>query len=217
MEDHPMATPPRLIPLLAQFDFARQRLTDRLAGPDGDSGNGVRVTIPGLTDDEYLWEPAPHCWSIRPRAAGPGPGPGPRGRIDQQCGAGDWGRDSARPVHPSPPPFTTIAWRLGHLSEMLTLRADHTIGSHALTRDDYRHSGDAAGALAAFAAGAEAWRAALTSADDAALDQVGRSTYPDGSDPEEPFIEIVWWVNQELLHHGAEIALLRDLYRARQG
>ncbi|HEY8675177.1 MAG TPA: DinB family protein, partial [Candidatus Dormibacteraeota bacterium] len=29
--------------------------------------------------------------------------------------------------------------------------------------------------------------------------------------------ETVWWVNQELLHHGAEIALLRDLYRARQG
>jgi len=24
----------------------------------------------------------------------------------------------------------------------------------------------------------------------------------------------VWWVNQEILHHGAEIALLRDLYRA---
>jgi hypothetical protein len=23
----------------------------------------------------------------------------------------------------------------------------------------------------------------------------------------------VWWVNQELLHHGAEIGLLRDLYR----
>jgi hypothetical protein len=29
-----------------------------------------------------------------------------------------------------------------------------------------------------------------------------------------PFIEIVWWVNQEVLHHGAEIALLRDLFRA---
>ena len=37
-----------------------------------------------------------------------------------------------------------------------------------------------------------------------------------GSDPEEPFIDIAWWVNQEVLHHGAEIALLRDLYRAGQ-
>ncbi len=44
---------------------------------------------------------------------------------------------------------------------------------------------------------------------------VGRSTYPYGSDAEEPFIDTVWWVNQELLHHGAEIALLRDVYRER--
>ena len=51
---------------------------------------------------------------------------------------------------------------------------DHTIGSHAMTRDDYRFSGDAAGALAAFDSGAAAWRAALVSADEAALDMVGR-------------------------------------------
>jgi hypothetical protein len=98
---------------------------------------------------------------------------------------------------------------------MLALRADHTVGGHALTRDDYPVSGDAAGALAAFDAGAGAWRKALLSVDDAALDTVGYCTYPHGSDSEEPFIDIVWWVNQELLHHGAEIAMLRDLYRAR--
>jgi hypothetical protein len=101
------------------------------------------------------------------------------------------------------------------LADLLSMRADHTIGGHALTRHDYRHSGNAAGALAASDAGADTWRAALVSADDDALDKVGRSTYPNGSDPNDPFIETVWWVNQELLHHGAEIALLRDLYRAR--
>jgi hypothetical protein len=206
-----MATPPRLIPLLAQFDFARRRLAHRMAGPDVDSGDGENVAVAPMTDDEYLWEPVPNCWSIRRRSAGPGPG------ATVLVGAGDWGIDNARPSAPWPPPITTIAWRLGHLGEMLTLRADHTIGSHALTRDDYRFSGDAAGALAAFDSGTGAWRAALVSADDAALDMVGRSTYPNGSDPEDPFIETVWWVNQELLHHGAEIALLRDLYRAQHG
>ncbi|MFE9552424.1 DinB family protein [Streptomyces sp. NPDC006692] len=109
-----------------------------------------------------------------------------------------------------------IAWRLSHLSEMLTLRADHTAGGHALTRDDYPAIGDAAGAVAAFDAGAAAWRRALLSVDEAALDTVGYCTYPHGSDPDEPFVDIVWWVNQELLHHGAEVALLRDLYRARR-
>jgi hypothetical protein len=100
---------------------------------------------------------------------------------------------------------------------MLTLRAEYTAGGHALTLDSYRWPGDAAGAIAAFGAAAQAWRDTLASTDDAALDQVGRSSYPYGSDPEEPFLTIVWWVNQELLHHGAEIALLRDLYRAGPG
>ncbi len=77
--------------------------------------------------------------------------------------------------------------------------------------EDYRFSGDAAGAIAAFNTGAEAWRDALISADEAALDMVGRSISPDRSDPDVPFIEIAWWVNQQLLRHDAEIALLRDL------
>jgi len=83
----------------------------------------------------------------------------PRGQTAGQAGhpsecpahggcRGESGRDSARPSHPWPPPFTTIAWRLGHLREMLTLRADHTISSRALTQDDYRRPGDAVGALA---------------------------------------------------------------------
>jgi hypothetical protein len=204
-----MATPARLIPFMEQFDWARQRLSDRLTGPAGDSGNGVSIEIPPMTDAEHLWEPVPDCWSIRPRAHGPGPG------ATELVGAGDWGRDSAPAPHPWPPPFTTIAWRLGHLSEMLALRAEYTTGGHTLTRADYRYRGDAAGAIAAFDSGAEAWREALASADDAALDLVGRSSYPYGSDPEDRFSTTVWWVNQELLHHGAEIALLRDLYRSR--
>jgi hypothetical protein len=206
-EECMMALSARLIPLLEQFDFTCERLLNRMAGPEVNSGDGVSIAIPGMTDDEYFWEPVPNCWSIRRRAAGPGPG------ATELVGAGDWGRDRAYPA-PEPPPFTTIAWRLGHLSEMLTLRADYTVGTHSLTRDAYRHRGDAAGAIAAFTTAAHLWRAALTSADDSALDQVGRSDYLYGSDPECPFIEIVWWVNQELLHHSAEIALLRELYRS---
>lgn len=205
-----MSTPPRMIPLLEQFDFARERLTDRLTGPVMDSGNGMRVEVSPLTDEEYLWEPVPDCWSVRRRTDGPGP------RATVLAGMGDWGRDATSAPGPTPPPFTTIAWRLSHLSEQLTLRADHTVGNHTLTRDDYRSDGDAAGAIAAFDVSATAWRKALLGADDTALDTVGYSTYPHGSDPDDPFIDIVWWVNQELLHHGAEIALIRDLYRARQ-
>lgn len=202
--------PPRLAPLLEQFDFARERLAGRMAGPVMDSGDGTDIEVGPITGEEFFWEPVPECWSVRRRSDGPGP------RATLLAGTGAWGRDAAAYPHPWPPPFTTIAWRLSHLSEMLTLRADHTDGGHVLTRDDYLVNGDVAEAVAAFDAGAAAWRKALLSADDAALDTLGHCTYPHGSDAEEPFIDIVWWVNQELLHHGAEIALIRDLYRARQ-
>lgn len=205
-----MTLPSRLVPLLEQFDFACERLLGRLAGPVMDSGNGVDVGVTPLGDGEYLWEPVPDCWSVRRHADGPGP------RATSLTGAGDWGRDTADSPHPLPPPFTTIAWRLSHLSEMLTLRADHTSGSRSLTRDDYHTPGDAAGAVTAFESGASAWRDALLTADEAALDTIGHSGYPHGSDAEDPFVDIVWWVNQEILHHGAEVALIRDLYRARR-
>ena len=203
------AVPPRLAPLLEQFDWGVERLVARMRGPERDSGNGMAVPDTPMTDAEYLWEPVPgRCWSVRERAQGPGPG------AQLLVGAGDWGRDSCEPPHPVPPPVTTVAWRLSHLTEMLALRAEYTSGGHERDRDDIAAHPDAAGAVAAFEDAAAAWRSALTTADDAALDTVGHSSYPYGSDAQDPFLEIVWWVNQEVLHHGAEIALLRDLYRA---
>jgi len=204
----PMATPPRLVPLLEQYDWACLRLLNRMTGPEADSGTGTAIPVQFMTDAEYLWEPVPGCWSVRRRADGPGPG------ATVLRGAGEWGRDSAEPEHPYPPPFTTIAWRLSHISEMLALRADYTVGGRDMTSDSYQNSGAAMGAIEAFGAAARAWRDVLLSCDDADLDTVGLSSYPYGSDPEEVFIDIVWWVNQEILHHGAEIALLRDLYKA---
>jgi DinB superfamily len=204
-----MDVPHRLAPLLEQYDWACLRLINRMAGPVVDSGNGAPVEVPPMTTEEYLWEPVPDSWSVRPRGNGPGP------RATLLRGAGEWGRDSAEPEAPYPPPFTTIAWRLSHISEMLMLRSDYTTGSHVLTSDTYATSGEAASAIAAFVAASDAWRGTLLSCDDAALDTVGLSAYPYGSDAQEVFIDIVWWVNQEILHHGAEIALLRDLYRAR--
>ncbi len=57
----PVPLPPRLIPLLEQYDFACERLLARLAGPLMDSGNGVGIGVVPLGDDEYLWEPVPGC------------------------------------------------------------------------------------------------------------------------------------------------------------
>lgn len=35
--------------------------------------NNLRARLNGLTDDEYFWEPAPGCWSVRPRGTGTAP------------------------------------------------------------------------------------------------------------------------------------------------
>src|SRR5919112_6145999 len=65
----------------------------------------LRPRLDGLTDDEYFWEPVPWAWSVRPRGTSDAP---------VQVGAGDLTIDFAMP-QPEPAPFTTIAWRLGHI------------------------------------------------------------------------------------------------------
>ncbi len=182
--------PSDLRPLLSQYDFGVAQLLDRLAG---------------MTDEEYLWEPVTGCWSIRPRT-------------ESQSNApvgGDWVLDLSRP-EPDPPPFTTIAWRLTHLSSSLAARADYTTGSRSLTRDDLVIARTAAGAIEYFRSASSQWKNALESAGDEHIHEVGYSQLPWGLDPQMPFIEIAWWVNKELIQHGAEVATLRDLYRAMQ-
>ncbi len=162
-----MATPPpRLLPVLAQFDFARERLAARVAGPHVDSGDGTIIALPPLTDEEHLWEPVARSWSIRRHSSGPGHG------ATMPVGAGGLGRDTARPQHPFPPPVTTIAWRLGHLSEMRRA-APTTPPARARSGTEYHHSGAAAGGIVAFDRAATAWCDALLATDDASLDTVG--------------------------------------------
>ena len=200
-----MVTNKRLEPLLEQYDWAIERLLSRLDGPTSNSGDGGDVEVPALTDAEYLWEPVDACWSVRRRVDGPGTG------AVKLIGAGEWGRDGA-PESPWPPPFTTIAWRLDHVSETLLGRASHLGGDRTFDRAKYEPRGDAAGAIARLREAAANWRQAILSVDESDYDRTGLSSYPYGSDPEETFASMVWWENQEILHHGAEIALLRDLY-----
>lgn len=198
----------RLAPLLEQYDWATERLLSRLAGPTYNSGDDSDVVVPVLTDAEYLWEPVDVCWSVRRRADGPGPG------AIKLIGAGEWGRDGA-PESPWPPPLTTIAWRLDHLSETLLGRASHLGGDRTFDRSTYESRPDAAGAIESFRDAAADWRRAILSVDESDYDRTGLSSYPYGSDAEETFPSMVWWQNHEILHHGAEIALLRDLYMHR--
>jgi hypothetical protein len=183
----------RLGVLIDQLDSARRSAMDRFAG---------------LTDEEYLWEPVPGAWAVRPRGAERGTA------ADLAFGPGEYQLDSS--LDPGdPPPLTTISWRLGHVTNGLAGRWEWTFGGRSTSPDELTDfSPHADRALELWNAALDQWRAGLLSATPEQLDEVGFSQYPWGLDARLPFISIAWWVNQELIHHHAEIALLRDLWRA---
>jgi hypothetical protein len=94
------------------------------------------------------------------------------------------------------------------------VRADWLVGDHKLL-DVPSWPMTVATAIPFLREGLEAWRSGLDQMDDTDLDTVGRSAYPEGLDPQLPLLDIVWWVNKELLWHAAEIWFVRDLYTAR--
>ncbi|WP_406383038.1 DinB family protein [Streptomyces sp. NBC_01618] len=117
---------------------------------------------------------------------------------------------------PDEAPVTTIAWRLGHLHSCLAGRWEWTFGERRQEPKllvDFTPSADLA--LKRFWALIDRWRDSVAAVTDEQLDTVGFSQYPYGSDPDDPFVAVLAGANREFIHHMAEIALLRDLWRAR--
>lgn len=161
--------------------------------------------LQGLTDDEYRWEPYEGMWSLRPT-----------GTADtaHAYGPGEWQLDRERRDPFSPGPLTTIAWRIGHVTSTLAGRWEWTFGSRSIDPDDtVDFSPVAEVAIGRLWHEVDRWIAGVEALTDAQLDVPGFGAYPHGLDPQIPFIGILWWVNREFIHHMAEVALLRDLYR----
>jgi hypothetical protein len=94
-------------------------------------------------------------------------------------------------------------------------RANHLGGDRTFSRATYESPSTAVAMIKMFRQARADWRSALLSVVESDYDRTGLSSYPYGSDPEETLLSMVWWESQEILHHGAEIALLRDLYGRR--
>ena len=112
--------------------------------------------------------------------------------------------------------MTTIAWRLGHLHLDIAGRWEWTFGERRRPPDqlvDFNPS--AAVALERFWTTLDRWRDSVAAMTPEQLDTVGFGQCPWTDDAEVPFITVIWEANIELIHHMAEIALLRDLYRTR--
>lgn len=149
------------------------------------------LRLEGLDDAEYRWRPTP--------------------------GAADL-VDTGGVLRAEPDgdqPTRTIAWSLAHVAEMCWVRADYTDGGKNRPLGYGPFPGRAAQGVDELRAAAARWRASLVAATPEHAVQVGYSTYPVGMDPDLPFVDIVWWVNRELIAHGSDVATVRDLYAAR--
>ncbi|MDQ3737829.1 MAG: DinB family protein [Actinomycetota bacterium] len=163
--------------------------------------NHFRPRLDDLTDEEYLWEPVPACWSLRHRGDAVGA---------MSAGAGDTVADYEYP-EPEPAPVTTIAWRMGHISiGVFGERAANHFGDGGVSYGATDWPLTATGGLALLDRWYRSWMAGVKSLDD---DGLARPCGPhEGPFADHPFSALVLHINREALHHAAEIALLRDLY-----
>ncbi len=163
----------------------------------------LRPRLDGLGDDEYFWEPAAECWNVRPRGQSNAP---------IAAGSGGFTIDFAMP-EPDPPPVTTIAWRLAHvIVGVLGMRVAAHFGGPPMDYGSFAYAGTSAEALSQLDQHYADW---IDGVRGLGAEGLARPCGP----AEGPFAEcsmaaLVLHINREVIHHGAEIALLRDLYRA---
>jgi hypothetical protein len=164
----------------------------------------LRPRLDGLTDAEYFWEPVAECWSVRPRA---------ESSASSGYGSGDYVIDYERP-EPSPPPVTTIAWRLGHvIVGVFGQRSAAHFGGPPCDYPSFAYAGSADEALRQLDEAYAVWIGGVRGLGEEGL---ARPCGPaEGPYAEYPMAALVLHINREAIHHGAEICLLRDVYRGK--
>jgi hypothetical protein len=150
--------------------------------------NQLRPRLDGLTDDEYFWQPVPDCWTVHP----------------------DGSIDFTYP-EPTPAPFTTIAWRLAHvIVGVFAMRNYSHFGAPEANYLTWPYATDAATALRQLDQQYRTWIDGVRGLSD---DDLNRPCGPaEGPYADYPFLALVLHINREAIHHGAEIACIRDLY-----
>lgn len=171
----------------------------------------MRPRLEGLTDEEYFFDPSGDgdIWTVHRRTPD---GETPPTSI--QGGSGEMVIDFEVP-EPDPAPLTTIAWRLGHvIVGVLALRSHSHFGGPPADYMSWDYAATAEEALAQFDREYARWIEGVRAWGEEDLQvAVGEA---EGPWAEHSRATLVAHIHRELIHHLAEIALLRDLW-AHQG
>ena len=196
----------------------------------------TRSRLAGLTDEEYFWEPVPGCCTVRRTgsgacgayradcadravavlrpATGPTAGAGADTGVGKSGGGGAGGGQGTQSAAWDPP-FTTIAWRLWHLTGTYGgERNPRWLGVERAPGGFEQGDpapGSAAQALAALDRAAAFWQGVLQELPTASWwEPLGPVAGPFAEDDKA---SLVLHQLDEQIHHGAELGVLRDLYR----
>lgn len=106
--------------------------------------------LAALVEDDFFWEPAPLCWTVRPDAVG------------------IWRPDWAD-TEPDPIPVPTVAWLTWHVLWWWSTTIDKVQGATPRDRDEIVWPGDGGAAVSALRDLAARWRVLLAELD---VDQI---------------------------------------------
>jgi len=161
----------------------------------------LRPRLDRLTDDEYFWQPVRGCWTISKRGESSAP---------MSRGVGEFTMDYAMPPHDREP-VTTIAWRLAHLIDGFGPPTQPHFAVPSSDPPVIAYSGTAKAALHQLDEGYDAWIRDVRSLGAAGLARPQGAISPPAY-ADAPMARLILYTHVEVIHHGAEICLLRDLY-----
>jgi hypothetical protein len=157
----------------------------------------LKERVAGLDDDEYYWEPVARCWTLRVSDSG------------EPVLDGDGGGGPA----PDPVPFTTIAWRIGHICDRVLAQIVPRILKTPAGPDIPRQPGSVEKLPEYMDACYGIWRDWLEGVPDETWnEELGPDWEPYDK---ESWLALALHIFDELSHHGAEVGVLRDLYSQR--
>ena len=156
-----------------------------------------RRVLEDLTEDEYFWEPASPCWSVRRRDS-----------TVRGWGSGEFVCEDAWPP-PDPLPTTTIAWRVIHLAAWTDIYRTFAFDESQPDLNDADVPGDLGSGIAWLFRAQDDFIASVAALSNESVFEPRPAHWGESV----PVVRLVTTMLTEHVHHVAEIGVLRDLRR----